>query len=61
MAESCRSSAGIWRAAYVHSSRSTTWAWPADVNHASLHDPDSWVLDTGLSRAFSELFDGPHL
>jgi hypothetical protein len=42
-------------------SRSTTWAWFAGVDHNNLHGAHSRVLEAGSSRTFSELFDGPRL
>ncbi len=34
---------------------------PACVDHGSLHAADKRILVAGLSRTFSELFDGPRL
>jgi hypothetical protein len=42
-------------------SRSTTRAWPAGMDHGSVHGAHLRVLDAGLSRILSELFNGPHL
>ena len=59
-----RPAARLWRCGRQlpwQTSRSTTQAWFAGVDHDNLHGAHSRVLEAGVSRTVSELFDGPRL